>query len=37
MRRKIAVARFYAEHLLARLPGLRDRIVDGAGVVCALA
>jgi alkylation response protein AidB-like acyl-CoA dehydrogenase len=37
MRRKIAVARFYAEHLLTRVPGLRDSVVDGAGAVCALA
>jgi hypothetical protein len=37
MRRKIAVGRFYAEHLLTRVPGLRDSIVDGAGAVCALA
>jgi hypothetical protein len=33
MRRKIAVARFYADHLLTRVPGLRDSIVDGAGAV----
>ena len=31
MRRKIAVARFYAEHVLTRVPGLRDSVVDGAG------
>ena len=36
MSRKIAVARFYAEHLLTRVPGLRDSIVDGAGAVNAL-
>jgi hypothetical protein len=36
MRRKIAVARFYADHLLTRVPGLRDSIVDGAGTVNAL-
>jgi hypothetical protein len=36
MRRKIAVARFYAEHLLTRVPGLRDSIVAGAGAVNAL-
>ena len=29
MRRKMAVARFYADHLLTRVPGLRDSIVDG--------
>jgi len=33
MRRKMAVARFYAEHLLTRVPGLRDSIVDGASAV----
>jgi hypothetical protein len=37
MRRKITIARFHAEHLLTRVPGLRDSIVDGAGAVCALA
>jgi hypothetical protein len=36
MRRKIAVARFYADHLLTRVPGLRDSIVDGGGAVNAL-
>jgi hypothetical protein len=36
MRRKIAVARFYAEHLLTRVPGLRDSIVDGGSAVNAL-
>ncbi|MDM0000616.1 acyl-CoA dehydrogenase [Variovorax sp. J22P240] len=30
MRQKIAVAHFYAEHLLTRVPGLRDSIVEGA-------
>lgn len=33
---KAATARFYAEHLLARVPGLRDSIVDGAESVTAL-
>jgi hypothetical protein len=33
MRRKIASARFYAEHVLTRVPGLRDTIVDGAAAV----
>jgi 3-(methylthio)propanoyl-CoA dehydrogenase len=37
MRRKIAIARFYAEHVLTRAPGLRDSIVDGADAVNALA
>ena len=30
MRQKIAVAHFYAEHLLTRVSGLRDSIVEGA-------
>ncbi|WP_313073783.1 acyl-CoA dehydrogenase [Melaminivora sp.] len=34
---KIATARFYAEHILVRAPGLRDEIVQGAGSVMALA
>ncbi len=34
---KIATARFYAEHLLAKAPGLRDAIVEGAESVTALA
>jgi len=29
MRAKIATARFYAEHVLSKVPGLRDSIVDG--------
>ena len=33
---KIATARFYAEHILARVPGLRDAIVDGGESVNAL-
>lgn len=33
---KVATARFYAEHILARVPGLRDSIVDGADSVTAL-
>ena len=37
MRAKIATARFYADHLLTRAPGLRDAIVDGAGSVGELA
>ncbi|MFT4195717.1 acyl-CoA dehydrogenase [Ottowia sp.] len=36
MRAKIATARFYAEHILARAPGVRDAIVHGAGSVTAL-
>jgi 3-(methylthio)propanoyl-CoA dehydrogenase len=30
MRDKIALARFYADHVLTRVPGLRDSIVEGA-------
>ena len=37
MAAKIATARFYAEHILARAPGLRDAIVEGADSVTALA
>ena len=33
---KIATARFYAEHLLVKAPGVRDSIVQGAGSVMAL-
>lgn len=36
MRAKIATARFYADHILARAPGLRDSIVDGAESVTEL-
>ena len=36
MRNKIAVARFYAEHVLTRVPGLRDSVVDGAAAVTEL-
>src|SRR5690606_6867336 len=36
MRAKIATARFYAEHILARAPGVRDSIVEGAASVTAL-
>lgn len=37
MQAKIATARFYADHLLARAPGTRDSIVEGAESVTALA
>jgi hypothetical protein len=33
---KVATARFYAEHILAKVPGTRDAIVDGAESVTAL-
>jgi len=29
MHAKIATARFYAEHLLSKAPGVRDSIIDG--------
>ena len=37
MRAKIGTARFYADHILTRAPGLRDSIVDGADAVNAMA
>ncbi|MFP5472680.1 MAG: acyl-CoA dehydrogenase C-terminal domain-containing protein, partial [Gammaproteobacteria bacterium] len=37
MQAKVATARFYAEHILTKAPGLRDSIVDGAESVSALA
>ena len=37
LRAKIVTARFYAEHILAKVPGIRDSIVDGADSVTALA
>ncbi len=37
MQAKIVTARFYADHLLTRVPGLRDAIVEGAACVTALA
>jgi hypothetical protein len=37
MRAKITTARFYADHLLTKVPGMRDAIVDGAPCVTALA
>ena len=37
MQAKIATARFYAEHLLTKAPGLRDAIVEGADSVTAMA
>ncbi|CDS54111.1 3-methylmercaptopropionyl-CoA dehydrogenase (DmdC) [Polaromonas sp. CG9_12] len=37
MQAKITTARFYADHLLTKVPGLRDSIVDGADSVNALA
>jgi len=37
MQAKIATSRFYADHVLSRVPGLRDGIVEGADSVTALA
>jgi hypothetical protein len=37
MQAKIITARFYADHLLSKAPGMRDSIVDGAECVTALA
>ncbi|MBC7469755.1 MAG: acyl-CoA dehydrogenase, partial [Ramlibacter sp.] len=37
MQAKIATAQFYAEHILAKAPGARDSIVEGAASVTALA
>ena len=36
LRAKVATAHFYADHLLAKAPGMRDSIVDGADSVTAL-
>ena len=37
MKAKIVTARFYADHLLSKAPGVRDSIVEGADSVTALA
>ncbi len=37
MKAKVATARFYADHILTRVPGTRDAIVDGANSVTVLA
>ncbi|MFD1709506.1 acyl-CoA dehydrogenase [Ottowia sp. GY511] len=37
MKAKAVTARFYADHILTRAPGLRDAIVEGAASVTALA
>ena len=37
MKAKIITARFYADHLLAKAPGMRDSIVEGADSVTAMA
>jgi alkylation response protein AidB-like acyl-CoA dehydrogenase len=36
LKAKVATARFYAEHLLSKAPGLRDAIVEGAESVTCL-
>ena len=36
MKAKVATARFYADHILTRVPGTRDAIVEGADSVMAL-
>jgi alkylation response protein AidB-like acyl-CoA dehydrogenase len=36
MQAKIATARFYADHILTRIPGVRDAIVEGADSVTAM-
>jgi len=36
MQAKITTARFYADHILSRAPGVRDAIVEGADAVTAL-
>ena len=37
MQSKITTARFYADHMLSKAPGVRDSIVEGADCVTALA
>jgi Glu-tRNA(Gln) amidotransferase subunit E-like FAD-binding protein len=37
LRAKIATAHFYADHLLTKVPALRDAIVEGSDSVTALA
>lgn len=37
MQAKIATAHFYAEHILSKIPGIRDSVVEGADSVTALA
>ena len=36
MQAKVATARFYADHILSRVPGLRDSVVEGAEGVIAM-
>jgi hypothetical protein len=37
MQAKITTARFYADHILAKVPGTRDSIVEGADSVTEMA
>jgi len=37
MRAKVTTARFYADHILSKAPGVRDSIVDGAAGVTEMA
>ncbi len=37
MRAKVVTSRFFADHLLSRVPGLRDAIIDGSASVNAMA
>ncbi len=37
MKAKVTTARFYADHILSKAPGVRDSIVEGAGSVTAMA
>ena len=37
MQAKIATARFYGDHLLSQVPGVRDSIVEGAAGVTEMA
>ena len=36
MRAKIATARFYGDHILSKVPGIRHSIVDGAAALTAM-
>ncbi|MCI4428514.1 MAG: acyl-CoA dehydrogenase [Burkholderiales bacterium] len=37
LRAKVATAHFYADHILSKVPGMRDAVVEGADSVTALA
>jgi hypothetical protein len=37
MAAKVTTARFYADHILSKAPGIRDSIVEGAASVTAMA